>query len=129
MLRNVVVYITSIEWVGVDVDINLLCVCVLSSHLFWTSDVWTHQPGSHRRKVAQDFSTFFRCLPKLFSREGFSRSFPSSTVKSNFVYTHELTVLRLLGMIYLFFEENFSSFDCTEIRTHVPTSESFEVTN
>ena len=26
-------------------------VCVLSSHLFWTSDLWTHQPGSHRRKV------------------------------------------------------------------------------
>ena len=25
-----------------------VCVCVLSSHLFWTSDLWTHQPGSHR---------------------------------------------------------------------------------
>ena len=23
-------------------------VCVLSSHLFWTSDMWTHQPRSHR---------------------------------------------------------------------------------
>ena len=26
------------------------------SHLFWTSDLCTHQPGSHRRKVTQDFS-------------------------------------------------------------------------
>ena len=25
--------------------------CVLSSHLFWTSGVWTYQSGSHRRKV------------------------------------------------------------------------------
>ena len=23
-------------------------VCVLSSHLLWTSDLWTHQSGSHR---------------------------------------------------------------------------------
>ena len=33
-----------------------VCVCVLSSHLFWTSDLWKYQPGSHRRKVSQDFS-------------------------------------------------------------------------
>ena len=64
-----------------------VCVCVLSSHLFWTPDLWTHQPGSHRRKVTQNLSTFLqRCLPKFFSREGFSCSFPSSTLKSNFVY-------------------------------------------
>ena len=62
-------------------------VCVLSSHLFWTSDLWTHQPGSHRRKVTQDFSTFLlRCLPQFLWREGFSRPFSSSTVKSIFVY-------------------------------------------
>ena len=49
---------------------------------------WTYQPGSHRRKVTQDFSSTFllRCVPSCFSREGFSHSFPSSTVKSNFVY-------------------------------------------
>ena len=42
--------------------------CVLPSHLFWTSDLWTHQPGSHRRKVTQDFSTsLLRCLPYFFS--------------------------------------------------------------
>ena len=64
-----------------------VCVCVLSSHLFWTSELWTYQPGSHRRKVTQGFSTFLlRCLPQLLWREGFGRSFPSSTVKSNFVF-------------------------------------------
>ena len=49
--------------------------------------VW-YQPGSHRKKLTQDFlSTFLlRCMPVFFSREGFSRSFLSSTVKSNFVY-------------------------------------------
>ena len=64
------------------------CVCcVLSSHLFWTSGLWTYQPGSHRIKVTRDFSTLLlRCLPLFFSREGFSRFFPSSTVKSKFVY-------------------------------------------
>ena len=37
--------------------------------------------------VTQDSSTLLlRCLPKFFSREGFSRSFPSSTVKSNSVF-------------------------------------------
>ena len=49
---------------------------------------WMYQPGSHRRKVTQDLSCTFllRCVPLFFSREGFNRSFPSSTVKSNFVY-------------------------------------------
>ena len=49
---------------------------------------WTYQPGSHRRKVTQVFSStfFLRCVSLFFSREGFSHSFPSSTVKSNLVY-------------------------------------------
>ena len=48
--------------------IMVYCVyCVLSSPLFWTSDLWMHQPGSHRRKVTQGFSTFLlRCLPYIF---------------------------------------------------------------
>ena len=74
--------------------ITLLCgrvfkrqICVFPPPFFLKSDLWTHQPGSHRRKVTQDFSTFLlRCLPSFLSREGFSRPFPSSTVKSNFVY-------------------------------------------
>ena len=26
------------------------CVCVLSSHLFWTSGLWAYQPGSHHNR-------------------------------------------------------------------------------
>ena len=63
-----------------------VCVCVLSSHLFWTSDLWTHhQPGSHRRNVTQDLYTFLlRCFSYFLPREGFSYPFPSSTVKSDY---------------------------------------------
>ena len=67
--------------------VDRVCVCFLpirSGHQI----SWTYQPGSHRRKVTQDFSStfFLRCVPSFFSREGFSHSFPSSTVISNFVY-------------------------------------------
>ena len=31
--------------------------------------------------------------------------------------------------IFIFVTKNPSSFDCTEIRTYIPTSEGFEVTN
>ena len=57
-----------------------LCVCEFSSHLFWTSNSLEVPAG-----VAQDFSSTFllQCVPLFLSREGFSRSFPSSTVKSN----------------------------------------------
>ena len=59
-----------------------------------------------QRKVKQDFSFTFllRCLPSIFCQEGFNGSFPSSTVKSNFVYNNEIiTVLHLLGHFILFF--------------------------
>ena len=61
-------------------------MCFLPIH-FGHQVRWTYQPGSHRRKVTQDFSStfFLRCVPLFFSREGFSHFFPSSTVKSNFV--------------------------------------------
>ena len=63
----------------------VLCVCFLPVHSGHQVR-WTYQPGSHRREVTQDFSStfFLRCVPQFFSREGFSHSFPSSTVKSNF---------------------------------------------
>ena len=56
------------------------CACVFSSHLFWTSNSLEVPAG-----VTQDFSSTFllRCVPLFFSREGFSRSFPLSTVKSD----------------------------------------------
>ena len=64
-----------------------VCVCFLPIHSGHQAR-WTYQPGSHRRKVTHDFSStfFLRCVPQFLSREGFGHSFPSSTVKSNFVY-------------------------------------------
>ena len=51
IIRYMYIYLVYIMW-------------VLSFHLFWTSDLWTHQPRSHRRKVTQNFSTFLlRGLP------------------------------------------------------------------
>ena len=42
-----------------------VCVCVFSSHSFWTSSSLDVPAGSHRRKVTQDFSStfFLRCVP------------------------------------------------------------------
>ena len=61
----------------------------------------------------------------ILSREGFSRPFSSSTVKSNLVYPR---IDRFLLLIRLFFaRKNPSSCACAEIRTHVPTSSGFEV--
>ena len=72
-----------------DVGGLAVCVCVCFLPIHSGHQVrWTYQPGSHRRKATQDFSStfFLRCVHLFFSREGFSHSFPSSTVKSNFVY-------------------------------------------
>ena len=66
-----------------------VCVCVCFLPIYSGLQVrWIYQPGSHRRKATEDFSSTFllRCMPLFFSREGFNCSFPSSTVKSNFVY-------------------------------------------
>ena len=74
---------------------------MFSSHLFWTSNSLEVPAG-----VAQKFSStvLLRCVPLIFSREEFSRSFPSSTVKSNL---YDLNVLHLLGFFffYLFSEK------------------------
>ena len=78
---------------------------LLLSHLFQTAEytfrfnMWTQQPELHRRKATQEFVSiyiyiyiyqyiyiFFTFLLRFLSRERLSRSFPSSTVKSRFVY-------------------------------------------
>ena len=67
-------------------DHTYVCVCVFSSHSFWTSmDV---PAGVTQEEGNTGFSIHLlsAVLPSFFSREGFSHSFPSSTVKSNFVY-------------------------------------------
>ena len=74
------------------------------SYLFWTSGLWTYQPGSQRRKVTDDFSSTFllRCLPQFFSRDGFNLSFLSSTLKLNFVY-YLTNRSPLVGLFFFFF--------------------------
>ena len=62
---------------------------MFSSHLFFMpSSLDVYQPGSHSR-TSHPLSFLLRCMSLFFSREGFSRSFPSSTVKSNFVYDRQ----------------------------------------
>ena len=99
--------------------ITVINVCVVIHFILdvcMTSGLGTYQPGSHRRKVTQDFSTF------LFSREGFRRSFPSLTVKSNscVLTSQSFSILLVFCFVLFFCEENLSSCDCTGIRTHVP---------
>ena len=57
---------------------RLVCACVCILPLYSGRQVrWMYQPGSHKRKVTQDFSPTFllRCMPLSFSQEGFSRPF------------------------------------------------------
>ena len=71
------------------VSYQCVCVCVCFLPIHYGHQVrWTYQPRSHRRKVTPNFPStlLLRCVPSFFSREGFSHSFRSSTVKSNFVY-------------------------------------------
>ena len=96
-----------------------MCLCFLpvySGHQVR----WMYQPGSHRRKVTQDFSSTFllRCMLLFFSREGCSRSFPSSNVKSNFV-CQRLNRSPLVGRFYFFRPFEYQSTSNTE---HVEAS-------
>ena len=99
--------------------------CVLSSHLFWTSDLWTYQPGSRDQGRSHRISppSFCGTCHDFLTREEFDRPFPSSTVESTFVYPRN-NHSPLAGHDV---RKNSSSCDCTEIRTHVPRSEAFEV--
>lgn len=125
---------TSWRWVLVYYNIsereqgkNVVCA-VLSSHVFgrrvYTRRyVWSHQRGSHRGKVNSEASppahfllhstdVLWRLL-FFSSRERLSCPFLSSIVESDFVYSPQGRS-PLLGMVF---------------RTHVPSLESFEVTN
>ena len=61
------------------------------------------------------------CVPEFFSRDGFSHSFPSSTVKSNFVY-QRFNRSPLVGpfifiLFYFFSEKNSVCRDRTYVLT------------
>ena len=69
-------------------------MCVLSSHLFWTSGLWKYQPGSHRRKVTQEeghagflIHLLSAVLSSIFREKDSAVPFPRRPCKSNFVYT------------------------------------------
>ena len=70
-------------------SVFFLC-CVSSSHLFWNSSFVgipagvTQEEGHTDERISHPPS--FCGAPLFFSREGFSHSFPSSTVKSNSMY-------------------------------------------
>ena len=52
--------------VGEVLGLDGVCVCVCFLPLHSGHQVrWTYQPGSHRSKVTQDFSStfFLRCVP------------------------------------------------------------------
>ena len=66
-----------------------LCVCVFSSRSFWTSISLDVPAGVTQEEGHTGFLIHLLSAVRalyFFSREGFSLSFTSSTVKSNFVY-------------------------------------------
>ena len=62
--------------------------CVFSSHSFWKSSSLDVPAGVTQEEGHTGFVTHLLSAVRavFFSREGFSHSFPTSTVKSNFVY-------------------------------------------
>ena len=73
-----------------------VCACVFSSHLFWTLSSLEVPAGVTQKDAYTEFLIHLLSAVRalFFSREGFSDSFPSSTVKSNF----DLIVLHPLGI-------------------------------
>ena len=82
------------------------------------------QEGGHKGSFSLPSFFYGACL-NFLKRDGFSRSFPSSTVTSDFVYPRH----NRSPLVGHDLRENPSLCDCAEIRTHVPPTEDFEVTN
>ena len=83
----------------------VVCVCVLSFHLFWTLGLWTYQPGPHRRKVTEDFSSTssFSGACLYFSREKDSAVPFLRRPWSRILCPNELIALYLLGIFFILF--------------------------
>ena len=88
--------------------VRSMCVvwCVLSSPLFWTSGLWTYQPGSHRRKVTRDFSSTLipsAMLTLTFLARRIQPFFSLVYREVEFLCTNELIIFQSLGIfIFLF---------------------------
>ena len=105
-------------------------MCLFSSHSFWTPSSLDVPAGVTQEEGHTGFLIHLPSAVRalFFSREGFSHSFPSSTVRSNFLCTNDLIVLHSLGIfifIFYFFSEKNSV--CRD-RTH-NVSEGYEVTS
>ena len=89
--------------------LGTVCVCVCFLPIHSGHQVrWTYQPGSHRRKVTQDFSGFLihllsavRALIFLARRIQPFLSLVDREVE--FLCTNDLIVLHPLGILFLFF--------------------------
>ena len=120
-----------------------MCVCVCCVVIPFILDVGfvavpRYQPGSHRGGKLSRISlpSFCGACLNFYREKDLAIHFPRR-LWSRILCTHELIVLHLLGIyfyflsiyIFSFVRKNTRSCDCTESRTHVPTSEGFEVTN
>ena len=90
-----------------------VCVCVLSSYLLCTSDLWRRQPGSTHEQGHTEFShlpSAVLALIFLARRIQPSLSLVDHEVDFLFFFTHELVVLHLLGIFLLI--TNYYYFSC-----------------
>ena len=112
-----------------------MCVCVfVCCHPIYSGlqtcgcTSWGHTGG--RSQSISPPSSCGACL-NFYREKDSAVPFPRRPC-SRTLCTRELIVLHLLlGMIFFFVcvRKSPDSWDCTETRTHVPTSEGFEVTN
>ena len=115
----------------------LIVGCVVCCHLIYSGRqacgrTSRGHTGGRSHRISHPTSSC-GALFFIFSREGFSRSFPSSTVKSIFLYlrfNRSPLVRHFYFLLFFIFGEEKSRWcDDTGSRTHVPTSEGFEVNN
>ena len=121
--------------------LTCVCVCVLSSHLFWMSCLACGRTSrghtaerSHRISHPPSFCGAARRIQPFLSLV--DRKVEFWCTNDIIIVLHLLGIYILIYTVYIYIyiymflvRKSSSSCDCTRIRTHVPTSEGFEVTN
>ena len=79
------------------------CAFVFSSHLFWTSGLWTYQPGSHTGGKSHRISSpsFCGACPSLSRAKDSAVRFPRR-LWSRILYTNELSFSTCWAFLFLF---------------------------